>query len=165
MPRGTSSGDEVAIEDSRQRALKLAAGTVVTLGYSLAPKELPMHPATRSILVFGVYLVINGLATAILAPTMAGNMGLPAGAEAGLRPLGIVLTIFGTFMITAARQQLVPFFGYTVWGRAMAVVGLSIFISLGLLPTAFLAIVAIDGLSALWTWARMRAPAPMTAAG
>lgn len=123
-----------------------------------------MHPATRSILVFGVYLVINGLSTAILAPTMAASMGLPAGAEAGLRPLGIVLTIFGTFLIAAARQQLVPFFGYTVWGRAIAVVGLSTFISLGLLPTQFLAIVAIDGLTALWTWSRMRAPARTPAA-
>ena len=116
-----------------------------------------MHPATRSVLVFGIYLVLNGLVTATMAPMMAANMGLPAGAEVGLRPLGIVLTIFGSFLIAAARQQLIPFFGYTVWGRAMAVTGLTAFLALGLLPVQFWAIVAIDGLSALWTWAGMRA--------
>ena len=123
-----------------------------------------MHPATRSIQVFGVYLVLNGALTAAMPGLMAGNMGLPAGAEIALRPLGIVLTIFGGFLLAAARDQLVPFFGYTVWGRAFAVTVLLAFIGLRLLPAAFFAIVAIDGLGALWTWARMRAPAPMAAA-
>ena len=122
-----------------------------------------MHPATRSIQVFGVYLVLNGLVTLSAPGVMAGNMGLPAGAEVGLRPLGIVLTIFGGFLLASARDQLVTFFTYTVWGRAFAVAALLVNIGLGLLPMAFLGIVAIDGLSALWTWSRLRAPAARTA--
>ena len=123
-----------------------------------------MHPATLSIQVFGVYLVLNGLFTAIMPGVMAGNMGLPAGSEVALTPLGIVLTIFGGFLLAAARDQDVQFFGYTVWGRAFAVTMLLIFIGIGRLPMMFLAIVAIDGLTALWTWSRMRAPAPRVAA-
>jgi hypothetical protein len=123
-----------------------------------------MHPATRSIQVFGVYLVLNGLMTALMPSLMAGNMGLPAGAEIPLRPLGLLLTIFGGFCLASARDQLVAFFGYTVYGRAFAVTLLAIFVAMGTLPTPFLGIIAIDGLSALWTWSRMRAPARMPAA-
>lgn len=123
-----------------------------------------MHPATRSIQVFGVYLVLNGLMTALMPSLMAGNMGLPAGADLALRPLGLVLTIFGGFLLASARDQLVPFFRYTVYGRAFAVTMLLIFIGLGALPMTFFGIVAIDGLSALWTAARLRTPARMPAA-
>jgi hypothetical protein len=123
-----------------------------------------MHPATRSIQVFGVYLVLNGAITASLPGLMAGNMGLASGAEVALRPLGILLMIFGGFLLAAARDQLIPFFGYSVWGRAFAVTVLLTFIALRLIPPAFLGIVAIDGLSALWTWSRMRGPARMPAA-
>ena len=123
-----------------------------------------MHPATRSIFVFGVYLVINGVSQILFAPAMAANVGLPQGAEVAMRPLGMLLTIFGAMLIAVARQQIVPFFRITIWTRLMATTGLTVFVSLGLLPPAFLVFAAIDGLSAAWTWSAMREPGPAAAA-
>jgi len=123
-----------------------------------------MHPATRSMYVFGVYLVITGLSQITFGAQMAANMGLPQGSEVVMRPLGLVLAIFGTMFIASARQQIVPFFRITVWTRLIAVTGLILFVVLGLLPVAFLAIAAIDGATAAWTWAGLRAPGPAAAA-
>ncbi len=123
-----------------------------------------MHPATRSVFVFGVYLVISGLVMAARPDISVSNMSLPAGAEVPLRPFGMVLGIIGFFYIAAARQQIVAFFPLTVWGRAIAVSGLLLFVALGQLPTAILMNAAIDAAGALWTWARLRAPAVRRAA-
>lgn len=118
-----------------------------------------MHPATRSVFVFGLYLLISGVMMAVRPDMTVANMGLPAGAEVSLRPLGAVLGITGLFYIAAARQQVVPFFAFTVWGRVLAVTSLVVFVALQSLPTGFVGIAAIDLAGALWTWARMRTPA------
>ena len=119
-----------------------------------------MHPATRSVFVFGIYLLLSGVMMAVRPDMTVANMGLPAGAEVSLRPLGAVIGIFGLYFLAAARQQVVPFFAFTVWGRMVAVASLVVFVAMGLLPAGFLGIAAIDLAGALWTWARMRTPAP-----
>jgi hypothetical protein len=115
-----------------------------------------MHRATRSIVVFGVYLLITSAVSVFVPRAVLALIGISPEADVILRMLGIALGVMGLFYLAAARGQVVPFFQWTVWGRFVVATGQVVLVALGLAPPAYLAVSTIDALGAVWTWARCR---------
>ena len=116
-----------------------------------------MTRAATSILVFGVYLIIAGVMLVLSPNTLLGLLGIAPTTEAYVRVLGLVVVAVGLYYSAAARQGVVPFFRWTIWGRGIVVVGLTTFVALKVAPAAIAIFAAIDALGATWTWFALRA--------
>lgn len=110
-----------------------------------------MDAAAKSLVVFGVYLLMNAVGLTFIPNTVLGMFGLPATQEPWIRVLGLLAGIIGYYYIFAARQGLRSFYPATVHGRGAA--GL---VFLGLVaakvgPWQLLIFGAVDLLAAVWT--------------
>lgn len=119
-----------------------------------------MTQAARSIQVYGIYITVSGLTMATAPNAMLASLGVAPTTEGYIRILGLVLFILGLYYLAAARAQVLPFFRWTVWGRALAVAGVVGLIVLGLAPAAFAGIAAVDAAGALWTAMALRKATP-----
>jgi hypothetical protein len=115
-----------------------------------------MTHAARSVQIYGVYLLISGLAMCFVPNAMLGRLGVAPTTEGYIRMLGLVLAILALYYVAAARARVVPFFRWSVWGRALAVVGMIGLMIGGFAPTAFLGIAVVDAAAAVWTALALR---------
>ena len=115
-----------------------------------------MSKAARSMLVFGAYLIANGLVLVITPNTLLGLLRLPPTTEPWIRGLGVVVGVLGAYYLAAARQELTGFFRATVWGRAIVLLAFVVLVVLRLAPPILLAFGVIDTAGALWTRAALR---------
>ncbi len=111
-----------------------------------------MSNASKSIFVFGIYIICTGLIL-IFAPNMLlALIGLPIATEVWVRALGIIGAILGLYYIQAARENLIGFYRMTIWGRVFVMLG---FTSLAVLTPGSRAIILVglvDFCCAIWTW-------------
>ena len=115
-----------------------------------------MSRAARSILVFGIYLMVLGAGLIASPDTMLALFRQPPTHEPWLRVLGLVSAVLGFYYIGAARHGLTPFFRSTIWGRGIGAVAFTAMVALEILPSFVLLMAALDGLGALWTWSALR---------
>jgi hypothetical protein len=123
-----------------------------------------MNRASRSILVFGIYLVATALLLVSTPNTLLGVLRVAPTTEPWIRILGIVVGVLGGYYIAAARAELTPFFRATVWGRSVVLAALCFLAVLKLAPPILIGFGIIDALGALWTWSALRSPAVAGAA-
>ena len=123
-----------------------------------------MTKASRSIFVFGIYLIVNAFVLAISPNTMLGLLGLAPTTEPWIRILGVVIGVLGAYYVSAARHDLTPFFRATVWGRGIVLFALCLFALLKLAPAVLIGFGVLDSAGALWTWSALRSPVVVGAA-
>ena len=115
-----------------------------------------MSNGARSILVFGIYLLLLG-AMLILAPNLLlGLFFLPRTTEVWIRLVGVLVLYLGFFHVQAARHELVPFFGWSTYVRPTLIVFFAIFVSLGFAKPPLILFGVVDLLGAIWTAVAMR---------
>jgi hypothetical protein len=108
------------------------------------------RPAT-TILAFGLYLCVLGLLL-ILAPNLAlGLFGFAPAVEPWVHVLGVVVAVLGAYYVQAARNELLPFFRMTIWGRLLVFVFFVLFALLRVAPPMLVLFGAIDAAGAFWT--------------
>jgi uncharacterized membrane protein len=116
-----------------------------------------MSQSSKSILVFGAYMVLLGIVL-ILAPNLLlGIFGIQPTTEVWIRVLGVIVGIFGCYYIVAARSGLKPFFRATVYGRTAVLLSFVAFTILGLMKPVIILFGMIDFLGAIWTALVLRA--------
>jgi hypothetical protein len=115
-----------------------------------------MTRAARSVFVFGIYLVCNGLILFAAPNTLLALLRLTPTTEPWIRILGIPVGVMGTFHIAAARGDVVPFFRFTVWGRPIVLLGVASLVVLQLAPPVVIAFGLVDAAGAFWTRAALR---------
>jgi hypothetical protein len=115
-----------------------------------------MTSAARSIFVFGFYLVGTGMILFAAPNTLLGLLRQTPTAEPWIRILGIPVAVMGAFHIAAARAGVVPFFHFTVWGRAIALIGFASLVVLQLAPPILMAFGLVDAAGAIWTRSALR---------
>ena len=113
-----------------------------------------MSKAAKSILVFGIYLVVIGLAFMVVPNIALGLFGFPVTNESWIRVMGMLLLILAYYYVQAARNELKSLFRWTVHARSLVVVVFIIFVALGLAKPMLIMFGVVDLLGALWTgWA------------
>jgi len=115
-----------------------------------------MSRAAISIFVFGCYLVLNAMVLAFAPNLMLTSLRLPPTHEPWLRVLGVVVFVLGFYYIQAARQEVTPFFRWTIWGRPVVLAALIAFVAAGIMPAVLIAFGIVDAAGAVWTALALR---------
>ena len=116
-----------------------------------------MSKAAVSILVFGIYILMNGITLMAAPNAMLGTLGLPPTQEPWLRVFGAVVFVIGLYYVAAARQGVTAFFRWTTWGRPILLAILLLFVILRITPPVMLLFGVIDAAGAAWTAIALRA--------
>ncbi len=115
-----------------------------------------MSAAAKSILAFGIYLLLLGSIFLIVPNVGLSWLGLPPTNEPWLRVGGFGSLGLGYYYIQAARCETTVFFHGTLHARPAAAVCFVILVVLRLAPPILLLMGAIDLVGAIWTSLALR---------
>jgi len=118
--------------------------------------EVTVNKASLSILVFGIYMVVVGLALLVVPNLLLSLFAYPTTTEIWIRILGFMVVVAGYYYIVAARFELTPFFRATIYGRPAVIVCFVVFVALGMARPILILFGAIDLLGAIWTGLALR---------
>ena len=116
-----------------------------------------MKDANRSLLIFGLYLVVVGIGFMIAPHQLLSIFSLSAGDDIWIRMVGLLASIIGSYYILAARARLEAFYRWTVPARYFAAAFMGLMFLLGNVGAPILLFAAIDAAAATWTWLALRA--------
>lgn len=119
-----------------------------------------MSAAAVSILIFGIYLILNAAGLLFAPNLLLQVVGLPPTNDIWIRILGIVVLVVGLYYVQAAREEATPFFRWTTWGRPLVLAGLLGFVLARMAPPAMLGFGVIDTAGAVWTALALRRGSP-----
>jgi hypothetical protein len=110
-----------------------------------------MDAAAKSLVVYGVYLLLNAV-TLVLAPnTVLTLFGLPATSEPWIRVVGLVAGEIGFYFVVAARRGLGAIYPATVHARGAAALVFVALVVAKVGPWQLLLFGAVDVIAAAWT--------------
>jgi hypothetical protein len=110
-----------------------------------------VSPTAVSVVVYGAYLLANGVGLAISPALPLELLGLPPAEGPWIRVLGLVMAEIGFYFLYAARKELSIFFPATVYGRGFAALVFLILFLFKLGPVQLLMFAVVDLLTATWT--------------
>jgi hypothetical protein len=116
-----------------------------------------MNSVAISLLVFGIYLIANGLGLTFAPDFFLGLLGQPGTTEPWIRVAGSLLLVVGYYYIQVARADLRSFYMWTVQARVVIFVLFIVFILLHWAPLTLALFSVIDLLGAIWTFFAFRA--------
>ena len=115
-----------------------------------------MSQAAKSILVYGIYLLILSVVLLIVPNIPLAIFGIPTTNEVWIRVVGAMVFAFGSYFVRAARSENTDFFRWTISTRLGLVVFFSIFVVVGLAPINILLLAIPDIPFVLWTALALR---------
>jgi len=118
-----------------------------------------MTQAARSIVYFGVYILLTGLVLLIAPNVLLSMFGLGSTTEVWIRVLGSVVTGLGAYYVVMGRAEVVQFFNVTVWGRGWIFFSFLGLVAVGMAKPPLVLFGVIDLLGAIWTWRALKAAA------
>lgn len=116
-----------------------------------------MSKAAISVLVFGFYLIINGVGFLLWPNTMLGFLGIPTTNEPWLNVVGMLLLFLAYYYILAAKNELTLLFRWSVYARSSVIIFFIIFALVGLAPALLIIFGVVDLLAAIWTAIALKA--------
>jgi hypothetical protein len=124
-----------------------------------------MHPASRSIQVFGIYVVLTGLGLTFAPALLFSPLGVPVPAEVWVRVLGVLAIVVGYYYWACGRADAVPFFVASVRGRLVFAALCVVLVVAYAAPLQLLLFCLVDIAGAAWTYHGLRAARAMPAVG
>jgi hypothetical protein len=115
-----------------------------------------MSKAAISLLVFGIYLVLNGLGFLLVPNPMLELLGFAAVTEPWARIVAMLTLMLAYLYIQAARKEMTEFFRFTVHVRAPVILFIVAFVALGLASPMMIGFGVVDLLGAIWTALALR---------
>jgi hypothetical protein len=115
-----------------------------------------MKRASTSILVYGVYLLVLGAVYMIVPNIPLALLGFATTTEPWIRVMAACVVIIGYYYIQAARNELVPFFRWTLHCRIFFPVVVVVLVVLKLAQPMLLLFGLLDLAGALWTGLALR---------
>ena len=116
-----------------------------------------MSNAAKSMLVFGIYMVVTGIGFVAIPNTLLAVFGLPPTNEPWIRVMGVLMLGLGYYYSEAGRNEVEPLFRWSIYARAAVAVVFTIFVVLGLAEPTLILFGTIDLLGAVWTGLALRA--------
>ena len=115
-----------------------------------------MSRAAASVLAFGIYTVILGLALLVVPNVLLSVFASPTTTEIWIRILGFIVVVLGYYYIVGARHELTPFFRASVYGRPTVTVCFAGFALLRMAEPVIVLFGILDLLGAIWTALALR---------
>ena len=116
-----------------------------------------MNSVAVSLLVFGIYLIADGLGFTFAPNLFLGLIGQPEATEPYIRIAGVLLLVVGYYYIQVARADLRNFYMWTVQARVVVFLLFILFTLLQWAPPILVLFAVIDLLGAIWTFFAFRA--------
>ena len=115
-----------------------------------------MTKAAFTILAFGYYLIVLGIALVAVPNLLLGLFLLPQTNEVWIRVVGLLVFNIGVYYIYAAKSEATALFRISVFTRTLVLVAFAAFALLGLARPMLVAFGAVDFLGGLWTWRALK---------
>ena len=115
-----------------------------------------MSKAAKTLLVFGIYLVVTGLGFLFIPNPLLSLFGFDTTTEPWIRVVGLLVLIIAFYYIQAARQEVRPVFHWSLYCRPAAFVVFTGLVVFGLAKPMLILFGVIDLLGALWTGLALR---------
>lgn len=115
-----------------------------------------MDSPAFSVLVFGIYMFLQGALLLIAPNALLSVLQLPPTNEIWIRATGYALMALGFYYTQAARSNLQAFFRWTIPVRITQFFVFLAFVIFGLVGPVILLTAGIELLAGLWTWAALR---------
>lgn len=103
-----------------EKVVEIVESGTWQLRHPVGPDAVPF---LQSVFVYGIYLIVLGVTLILIPNTLLGILGIPPTTEVYIRILGAVVLGIALYYVAAARQEVAPFFRWTVWGRALVLTG------------------------------------------
>lgn len=116
-----------------------------------------MTRPAKTVWLFGIYLLLEGLFLMFAPSNLLTMIGLPDPESVWRVVVGFAVAVLGYYYIRNARENLIPFFGFTVQVRALQLV---FFVGLFLFSQGTLTLVLfsfVEFVAGMWTWRALRA--------
>jgi uncharacterized protein YjeT (DUF2065 family) len=110
-----------------------------------------MSNVSRSMFVFGIYLVLAGLTFMVIPNTALPVFGFAQTNDIWIRVFALLAAIVGVYYLYAVRYNDITFFRISVVGRLLFVSGLFLFFLLGMIGTQVIPLILTDLSGAAWT--------------
>jgi uncharacterized membrane protein len=115
-----------------------------------------MRNAGRSLLVFGIYLVVLGMFLLIAPNPLVTRFGLPATHDVWIRVVGMLLVLLASYEIQAARRELSDFFRWSVYATASVIACFAMFALASFVKPILLLFGRVALVTAAWTRLALR---------
>ena len=115
-----------------------------------------MSKAARSVLVFGLYLVVLGIVLLVAPNFLLGMFFLPSTTEVWVRVTGMLVLFLGLYYVQAARKELTDFFRWTMYPRSTVILFFAAFVLFGLAKPSLVLFGIVDLLGVIWTGLALR---------
>lgn len=121
-----------------------------------------MSKPARTIQIWSFYLLGLGLTLLLMPNVLLTLFGFPPTEEVWIRVVGMLVLVLAYYCFEAARQEVRPFFEWSVKARVAVLFFFIAFVLLGLALPALILFGVVDLVGALWTeWALRRQPTGM----
>ncbi len=111
-----------------------------------------MNKPAKTVWLFGIYLLAEGLFLMLAPSWVLSAIGIPDPESVWRIILGFVVAVLGYYYIRNAKENLNPFFGFTVQIR---IIQFTFFLWLYIFERGTLSLVAfsfVEFAAGLWTW-------------
>lgn len=115
-----------------------------------------MRKTSKTLLVFGMYLIVVGLSLLLIPNTLLGILGLPLTNEVWIRVIGVLALALAYYYISDARVDSRDFAEWSIPARIWVFVAFTGFVVAGFVGPIMIAFGTVDLLGALWTWSALR---------
>ena len=117
-----------------------------------------MSNSARSVLVFGLYLVVLGIVLLVAPNFLLGMFFLPSTTEVWIRIVGMLVLFLGFYYLQAARKEMTDFLRWTVYLRSTVIIFFVVFVLRGFTSPPLILFGVLDLLGAIWTGLALRSP-------
>lgn len=111
-------------------------------------------------MVHGWYALLGGLSFLVFPDFVASVLGFPPPTEVWMRVFGLEVAVLGFFYITAARNELVPYFKASIIGRTVFTFVLILLWVFGVAKWNVILVGVVDLFGSLWTGMALRSANP-----
>ena len=124
----------------------------------------PLSKAARSMIVYGIYVILGlGLPFLLVPGLILPLVGMAAPSDVWVHVLGMTVLFLGFYYIQMGRNELTQFFRWSVYIRLSIPVIFVVFVLVGWAPPVLIAFTIPDILFAVWTALTLRGSQPMPA--
>jgi len=115
-----------------------------------------MTSAGRSVFVFGIYVLVMGLAVTFAPAAILALLRFPPAADEWIRMVGLLSLVVGVYDVVSGRSNAMANIRASVPIRFGFATGCCALVALRMMPLSLLPIAAIDVAGAVWTAVALR---------